>query len=91
MFTPPMELIPLRAPKLDAIRARHPQDSDCRSLPPQSRPPNHSMSDDASRFGLRLVGELSATCSHRTHKRIERGIVWQAVSRLRLTHSEYAR
>ena len=91
MFTPPIVLIPLRAPKLDGIRARHPQASDCGRLLPQSRPPNHSMSDDASRFGLRLVGELSETCSHRTQKRIGRGIVWQVPYRVPLTHSEYAR
>jgi len=39
-----------------------------------------SMSDDASRLGLRLVGELSETTSHRTRKKIGRGIVWQAAT-----------
>ena len=49
----------------------------------------HSMSDDASRLGLRLVGELSeTTCSHRIRKRIRRGIVWQAAYGVRLTHLE---
>jgi len=37
-----------------------------------------SMSDDASRVGLRLVGEITeTTCSHQPRKRIRRGIVWQ--------------
>ena len=44
------------------------------------------MNDEAS-LGLRLVGELSeTTCSHRTRKRIRRGIVWQVAYGAPLTH-----
>lgn len=73
MFTPTILLTPRRVPKLDGIRARPPQDSDSERLRPKARSPNHSMSDDASRFGLRLVAELSeTTSSHPTRKRIDR-------------------
>jgi hypothetical protein len=82
------EIIPVRR-----LRSTHPSpeawdlSNDSEWLPPKARPPNHSMSDDASRFGLRLVAKLSeTTCSHRTRKRIRRGIVWQAATQ-RTTHS----
>jgi hypothetical protein len=56
-----------------------------------ARPLNHPMSDDARRFGLRLVGEISeTTCSPRARKRIWRGIVWQAAYGAPLTHPERA-
>ena len=62
---------------------------DCERLPQNSRRLKHSMSDEAGRLGLRLVEELSeTTCSHRTRKRIRRGIVWQAAYSVLLTHPE---
>jgi len=61
----------------------------CSRLPPKARPPNHSMGDDSSRFGLRLVGELPETItSHPARNKIRRGIVWQAAYSLQLTHSD---
>jgi hypothetical protein len=61
--------------------------NDFERLPPQARPVNHSMSEDASRFGLRLVGEISeATRLHPTRKRIKRGIVWHVAYSVWLTH-----
>src|SRR5271165_4636227 len=60
--------------------------NDCERLAAKARPLNHSMSDGAGRFGLRLVEELSETaCSQRTRKRIRRGIVWQVAYSARLT------
>jgi hypothetical protein len=56
---------------------------------PKVQPAKHSMSDDASRLGLRLVEELSeTTCPHPAGKRIRRGIVWQAAYSVLRTHPE---
>lgn len=63
--------------------------NDCERLLPNVRLLKHSMSDDAGRFGLRLVEELSeTTCSQRARKRISRGIVWHAAYSSQLTHPE---
>jgi hypothetical protein len=63
--------------------------NDCQRLPPKARPLDHSMSDGASRFELRLVGEISeATCYPRVRKRIWEGIVLQAAYDAVFMHSE---
>jgi hypothetical protein len=68
--------------------------ADSSSRPPLTCPPIHincteqyaygdegSMSDDASRLGLRLAAEPSETSfSQRIRNRTRRGIVWQAAT-----------
>lgn len=61
----------------------------CNPVPPKARALHHAMSNDAGRFDLRLVEEVSeATCSHRARKGIRRGIVWRAAYSVLLMHPE---
>jgi hypothetical protein len=56
---------------------------------PYSLAKEYAMNYDASRLGLRPVGEIcETTCSHRTRKRIKRGIVWQVAYGIRVMHPE---
>lgn len=65
------------------LRSTHTSLESWGRLPPNSRTLGQSMGDDASRFGLRRVGELSETTRlHRIRERIGRGIVWQAAYRV---------